>query len=256
MFGWKVAPGVVAVTAAALAVSASAWPCAAAPSLRDMIFPKKAHSDDRRAPTPKVARFVSEDGSRFILDRSTGLTLLKFEGSAEIWVLYPSRGPRNDLIFRNDINQPFIRVTSLGGMTLYFGARSGGAPAAVMGQAEKLRLQAFNAQTLLQRLAQASVRASRSAGRLIVFDAPDVTSGSEAVYADAAALSAEAVAAIAQRRGGRNAMQKIERVQLVQNGKVDAAMRGRTLVVSLTPGKGVAGRPSSHRIMAAAATVR
>src|SRR5688500_3697577 len=47
MFGWKVAPGVVAVAAAALAVSASAWPCAAAPSLRDMIFGKEK-SDDRR----------------------------------------------------------------------------------------------------------------------------------------------------------------------------------------------------------------
>ena len=83
-----------------------------------------------------------------------------------------------------------------------------------------------------------------------------MTQGAEAVYADAAALSAEAVAAIAQRKNGKKAMQKIERVQLIQNGKVDATMNGRTLVVSLNPRKGVAGRPSSHRIMAAAATVR
>ena len=72
-----------------------------------------------------------------------------------------------------------------------------------MGRPTQIRLQAFNAQALLQRLAQASVRASRAAGRLIVFDAPDVTSGSEAVYADAAALAAEAVAAISQRKNGR-----------------------------------------------------
>ncbi len=221
-----------------------------------MLFPGRDKSDDRRSPTPKVARFVAEDGSRFILDRSTGLTLLKFEDSSELWVLVPSRTTRGDILFRNDVNQPVIRVTSLGGTTLYFRARAGGAPAAVMGQAAQLRLQSFTAQALLQRLAQASVRASRAAGRLIVFDAPDVTVGSEAVYADAAALSAEAVAAIAQRRNGRKTVQKIERVQLIQNGKVDAAMNGRTLVVSLTPRRGVAGRPSSHRIMAAAATVR
>jgi hypothetical protein len=221
-----------------------------------MIFGQKERTDDRRAPTPRVARFVAEDGSRFILDRSTGLTLLKFDDSSEIWVLVPSRGPRNDLIFRNDVSQQVLKVTSLGGTTLYFRTRAGGAPAAVMGHASQLRLQAFTAQALLQRLAQASVRASRSAGRLIVFDAPDVTVGSEAVYADAAALAAEAVASIAQRKNGRKAMQKIERVQLIQNGKVDAAMKGRTLVVSLNPKKGVAGRPSSHRIMAAAATVR
>jgi len=256
MFGWKVAPGVVAAAAAALAVSASAWPCAAAPSLRDMIFPRKDDTDGRRTATPKVARFVAEDGSRFVLDRSSGLTLLKFEDSSEVWVLYPSRAPRGDIIFRNDLNQPVIRVTSLGGTTLYFRARSGGAPAAVMGQAAQIRLQNFTAQALLQRLAQASVRASRAAGRLIVFDAPDVTQGSEAVYADAAALAAEAVASISQRKNGRKTIQKIERVQLIQNGKVDAIMNGRTLVVSLTPRRGVAGRPSSHRIMLAAASAR
>jgi hypothetical protein len=221
-----------------------------------MIFPGRDRSDDRRSPTPKVARFVAEDGSRFILDRSTGVTLLKFEDSAEVWVLYPSRAPRGDIIFRNDLNQPVIRVTSLGGTTLYLRARAGGAPAAVMGQASQLRLQSFTAQALLQRLAQASVRASRAAGRLIVFDAPDVTVGAEAVYADAAALSAEAVAAVAQRKNGRKTVQRIERVQLIQNGKVDAAMNGRTLVVSLTPRRGVAGRPSSHRIMVAAASAR
>jgi hypothetical protein len=142
MFGWKVAPGVVAAAAAALAVSASAWPCAAGPlSLRDMLFPKERSNDGRRpTATPRVARFVSEDGARFILDRSTGLTLLKFDDSSEIWVLQSSRGPRNDLIFRNDVSQPVIRVTSLGGTTLYFRARSGGAPAALMGQAAQLRL--------------------------------------------------------------------------------------------------------------------
>lgn len=246
MFGWKVAPGVVAAAAAALAVSVSAWPCAgvAAPNLKDMIFGNKSEK-------PRVAKYATEDGLRFVMDRSNGVTLLKFDDSSEVWVLSPSYAPRGDIIYRDDVGQPAVRMTKLGGMVVYMRNDARGVPAAFLGQATQIRMQAFNAQALLQRLAQASVRASRSAGRLIIFDAPDVTVGSEAVYADAAALAAEAVAAIAQRRGKKQA-QKIERVELVQNGHVDAKMNGRTLVVSLTPKKGVAGRPSSRRIMAAA----
>lgn len=248
MFGWKVAPGALAVTAAALVVSVSAWPSPAAADLRDLIFGSRKSSDERRAP----AVYVAEGGPRFIVDRSTDLTLLKFEGSAELWVLSPSPAPRGDIIYRDDVGRPILRFTKLGGVTIFEGVRSGGSPASFAGRTTALRLQAFNAQALLQRLAQASVRASRAAGRLIVFDAPDVTSGSEAVYADAAAVAAEAVAALAQRTNGRRTTQKIARIQLVQNGKVDAAMNGNTLVVSLTPRRGVAGRPSSRRIIAAA----
>src|SRR3954464_6760665 len=44
MFGWKVAPRALAITAAALAVSLAAWPSLAGPSLRDMLFPNSQKS--------------------------------------------------------------------------------------------------------------------------------------------------------------------------------------------------------------------
>jgi hypothetical protein len=250
MFGWKVAPRALAISAAALAVSLAACPSMAGPSLRDMLF--GPNSDGRRKQIPPVASFIAEDGARFTIDRSTGQVLLKFDNSPEIWVLSSSFGPRGDVLYRNDYGDPFMKVTKLGGATMYFGSRSGGEPVAFVGPAAAIRLQALNAQALLQRLAQASVKASRAAGRLVVFDAPDVTSGSEAVYADAAAVAAEALAKIVQRKNGRKAAARIKRIQLVQTRKVEARLTGDTLVVSIDPRRGVAGRPSSRKMVAAA----
>jgi hypothetical protein len=251
MFGWKVAPRALAITAAALAVSLAAWPSLAGPSLRDMLFSNRQNTDGRRAPIPPVAKFRGENGVIFTVDRSTGVTLVKFDDRPEIWVLSSTRGPRGDVLYRDDSGQLFMKVTNLGGTILY-GVRPEGEAVAFMGPAAAIRLQALNAQALLQRLAQASVRASRAAGRLVVFDAPDVTSGSEAVYADAAAVAAEAVASIAQRKNGKKFVQRIKRIQLVQTKKIEAHLVGDTLVVSIDPRRGVAGRPSSRKMVAAA----
>jgi uncharacterized protein DUF4908 len=251
MFGWEIVRGALVMTIMAMALGVAASPCAAGPlSLRGILFPDLKTRD--RPEMPPLGTFRTEDGVRFIFDRSTGVTLLRFDRSAEVWVLSTTRGPRGDVLYRNDAGDLFMKVTNVGGATMYYGARPGGEPVAFVGPASTIRLQALNAQALLRSLAQASVRASRAAGQLIVFDAPDVTSGSEAIYADAAAVAAEAVMAISQRKNGRKAAQKITRIQLVQGGKVGAHMAGASLVVSIDPRKGLAGRPSSRKMITAA----
>ena len=46
-----------------------------------------------------VARYRSEDGTGFIVDRSTARPLLRFDDSPEIWALSAARGPRGDMIY-------------------------------------------------------------------------------------------------------------------------------------------------------------
>src|SRR5690606_35599225 len=72
----------------------------------------------RRNVTP-VARFDCQAGPAFVLDQSGPRVLLRFEGAAEIWVLRPRAGPRGDVFYRNDVNEPVLRSTRLGGVTLY-----------------------------------------------------------------------------------------------------------------------------------------
>jgi hypothetical protein len=84
-----------ALCACALGVSSSA---VAQPSLRDGLFGR--HSSEGRPPTaPPVARYVSEDGDIFTLDRSTTRPMLKFDGNPEVWVLAPQTYPRGDVIY-------------------------------------------------------------------------------------------------------------------------------------------------------------
>ncbi len=218
-------------------------------SLRDVL----EMQDERRSPPPPVARYVSGDGAEFVLDRSRHMPLLKFEQSAEVWVLYPSAAPRGDVIYRNDVGDPVLRATKLGGLTLFTAARPSGAPAALAGEAEILKLLApLSAAGLLQRLAQASARASRAAQRLIPFEASGVTPGEEPIYADAAIVAAEGISRMSRDPQRRSVVSRVRKVRLLPGRRPSAQVRAGVLQVTLTPTLGVAGRPSSGRILTAA----
>ncbi len=221
-------------------------------TLGDVIFDSQSQ-DDRRAPAPSVARYVSDEGETFVLDRSSPTPLLKFQESQEVLVLVPSQAARGDIIYRDDLGEPVLRVTKLGGLTLFAHGRPGGAPVALAGQAQALRLQAMSAAGLGQRLLQASIKASHAARHLIVFDAQEVTAGSESLFADAAAVAAEAVGRIAKRRDGQTLLGRFTRVLFTPGGSGAASINNGVMHVTLDTGRGLAGRPSSARILEAAA---
>ena len=91
--------------------------------------------DGRNAPMPPVAHYVAGDGDRFILDKSGPVALFKFEHADEIWALHPTPGPNGDTIYRNDIGQPILRATRLGGLTLFTPHMPGGEAVAPEGPA-------------------------------------------------------------------------------------------------------------------------
>jgi hypothetical protein len=228
---------------------------AAAASLRDMLFPPKGEALNR---APTIARYVDEGGSTaFVLDRSSLVTLLRFDDSPEIWVLTPHPGPGGDVIYKNDMGEPVLRATKLGGLTLFTDGRPGGAAAALVGEAQALRpASILTPNALLQHLAQASAHASHAAQHLVVFDAPDVTAQSASVIADAATITAEAMTAMSRRADGRRYLAKLTKVLLVPGRKPSATMTNGVLQVVVaakptTVSDGVVGRPSSRLIDAA-----
>ena len=91
---------------------------------------------------------------------------MKFDDSPEIWALRPHPAPRGDVIYKNDLGEPMLRATRLGGLTLFTADRPGGSPAALTGAGGALRLAPLSPQALLEKLAQASARATRAARRL------------------------------------------------------------------------------------------
>lgn len=220
-------------------------------SLKDFLFGDKAAESQRRAPPPPVARYVTESGEGFILDRSTGKPLLKFESSYEVWALQPEVGPRGDINYKNDLGQLILRATKLGGFTLFTRKRPSGASAEVAGAVQPLRLKPVNPIALYQLLKLSSSRASKAAGRTIGFEA-DATPGSSALIADAALVASEAIVRLSQTRSGQVQMNRIGKVVIVEGARPSIVLKNGVLLIVVAPDQGIAGRPSSERIISVA----
>jgi hypothetical protein len=242
----------VCVSALGFAGSAAA---AGPESLREGLFGQRP-AEGRQFAAPPIARYVSEDGDIFILDRTQPRPLLKFENSNEVWVLAPQPGPRGDMIYKNDLGQPMLRATRLGGVTVFTDQRPEGSAAALAGGGNPLRMSVLGPQALLDRMIQASARASRAARRLIAFEAPSVTPASSSLVGDAAMIASEAVVRISRRPDGPKVLAKFNIIRFAEGRKPAAQVSRGTLQITVTPAQGVSGRPSSDRIVAVARSAR
>ena len=235
---------------AAAALGAAAWfPCAPAHCETDTIREAMvgAAARDAHVHLPIVGRFMSETGSTFILDRSGPAILFRFEHSPEIWALRPTAGPGGDTIYKNDLDQPVVRISRLGGLTVFTTQRPMGAPAMLEGEGAPFHPPLLSAQALLQLLVRDSARASRSAERLIRFDAEPIP-GSEFVIADAAGVASEALVQLAAIREGRPLLERVKKVRLSVGRRSDVHFHAGVLEITVFPKAGLAGRPSSGRI--------
>lgn len=220
-------------------------------SLGEVLF--GSHGDAARRPTtPPVARYLPDSGENFTFDRSASPALMRFDDNPEIWVLQPQPGPRGDVIYRNDVGEPMLRATRLGGLTLFTPRHPDGAAAALEGEATAIHpFSVLSPGALLQRLAQASARASHAVQRLVVFEAPDVTAESATLVADAATVAAGAIGDLAHQGEMPHGLSRLSKVLLLPGRKPAAAMKDNVLQIVISPKLGVAGRPSSRRITVA-----
>jgi hypothetical protein len=248
--GTRSATGSAAILAAALCVVlGAAQPALAGPlgSLSESLFGRHS-KDGRDFAAPLIARYISEDGDVFVLDRTGPKPLLKFEGSVEVWALSAQQAPRGDTIYKNDLGEPVVRATRLGGITIFTDHRPDGEAAALAGPAPPLRLAIMGPQPLLERLEQASARASHAARRLIPFYA-EATPVSAPLIADAAMVTSEAVVRITKRSDGHRILDHILKVHLMEGAKASVQVAQGVLEVTVAPPQGVAGRPSSDLIV-------
>ena len=219
-------------------------------------------AEPQRSAAPPVGRYIDDDGdTSFVLDRSSTVTLLRFEDNPEIWVLTPQPAPHGDVIYKNDMGETMLRSTWLGGLTLFARGHAGGAAASLVGEASQIRpTMVLSPSTLLLRLAQASAHSAHIVQRPVEFEAPEVTPLTASLVADAAGVATEAIASAWQTPNGRRMMIKLSKVLLVLGRKPSVNFSGGVLRIVVAPPPGglpardcVAGRPSSHRIAVALA---
>jgi hypothetical protein len=240
---------VIAATLVAVSLTAFSGGARASPASWVKQALAIAHGGDGRASAaPLVARYSIDEGGAFIFDRSTRRPLLKFD-NPEVWVLSPSHGPRGDIIYKNDLGEPMLRATRLGGMTVFTPRRPEGSAAALIGASSPLRLASIGPLALYQRLVQSSIRCSRAAQHLVGFDAPDTDAASDGLVADSALIITDALVGLSARAGGRAMLARLDRVAFARGTKPGAAYRGGVLTVTFVPTQGFAGRPSSLRVL-------
>lgn len=242
----------------AAAVLGASLPVCAQPFPRNI----SPFGDVQGPSNPPVAKYAAGQGLSFTFDRSTdqSAALLKFDGSGEVWVLQPSPGPGGVTIYRNDVGDPVVRVTRLGGVTLYTPRAPEGMPAALLGGAEDLTPPpVIPLDSFVQRGVQAAYRASlaiqQSLGvqRPITFSTPNlVPLPWTPQFTDAFNVAADAIVKMSRERKAKAFLAKLERVQFVVGQRPEVAINGSVITITLVPTKGFAGRPSSDRIIKAA----
>ena len=216
-------------------------------SLRDLFF------GGARQSAPAVsARYQVEAGGGFVFDTQPGKpAILKFEDSPEIWALHASPGPRGDVIYKNDLDEPVLRATRLGGVTLFTPDQPEGLPAARIGLASPPRMAVdMGPEVLWNIFVEASARASRAAQRLVVFEGPeDLTPATAPVFADAAVVVSQAFARVSgQGKSGRVLLTRFSQVEFNAGRGPAAVARGEIVQITVCPDQGVAGRPSSRKV--------
>ncbi len=230
-------------TALAFAAIAAGGLSAAAP----LLVATPAAAQARRL--PPSARYVSGAGQSFILDTTGARPLLRFERSAEIWVLRPTPAPRGDIIYRNDNGDQILRVTPDGGMTVYTTASPQGSPVSEAGEAERLRTPVLGPIQLFNLMARRSSLVSQAMGRLIQIELSG--SESEALCVEALIVSTDAVIRIARNPSTRDVLSRLRKITVTEGPRPSVAYRAGELRVVVDPSQGVGGRPSSALVIRA-----
>lgn len=200
---------------------------------------------------PPVGRYVAESGEGFILDRSGRHPLLRFERRDETWVLRPSAAPRGDVIYRNDAGEQVLRVTPGGGMTVYTPRAPSGSPASFTGSGQSLTPPTLGPHLLFRLMAQRSYMVSQAVGGRLVEVNLDVDEQYESLSVEAMIVTTDAVIRIARSPTARQYIGDLRSITIVEGPRAGVTYAGGRLTVIVDPRQGMAGRPSSARVIRA-----
>lgn len=203
---------------------------------------------------PRIARYASEFARvSFVLDLSSEVPKIKFDNSDEIFVLRWQPAAGGDRILIRDDNEIVLRISGLGGVTLFTPENGRGVPVAPVGGAQPL-IAATPSIGLVRDIAgRIMLQLRAETGKEIAFEAnwsqvagDRVATG---VLYDAIRNSGTALFQVVRTGPGRAAViARLNRVRFMLSGGAGIFMQGDMLVITIGVGQGLAGRPSSAAI--------
>jgi hypothetical protein len=204
---------------------------------------------------PRVAHYVSEFARiGFILDRSGELPKLKFDGSEEILVLRWQPAAGGDRLLLRDDGEVVLRISGLGGMTLFTPALRGGTPVAPDRPAPPLLPPPPSIGLVRDIAGRIMMQLRAETGKEILLEADWNSVGGDpsarGILFDAIRNAGTALFDVARSGPGRAAVSNyLKRVRFVQSRAPGIFFQGDMLVVNFSVEQGLAGRPSSYAIL-------
>ncbi len=203
---------------------------------------------------PRIAHYISEyDRVGFVLDRSGELAKLKFDGSEEILVLRWQPAAGGDRLLVRDDGEVVLRISGLGGITLFTAQNPRGIPVAPNAAAPPLIPSPPSIALVRDIAGRIMMQLRAETGQEIVFEAnwnavaPDP--GARGILFDAIRNAGTALFEVSRTGPGRTGITTyLRRVRFVQSRFPAASMQGDMLIVQFSVEQGLAGRPSSHAI--------
>lgn len=172
----------------------------------------------------------------------------------EIHLLTPVSAGRGDTIYKDGRGETLLRIASYGGATVFWpGETQGQAASKSYGDGLSLSLAFADVDVVSRRLKAASALLSAKIGVPIVFEIDtlkeDEVAGA-AVLADAISRAASGLDFVANdATGARVIGTRINKVAFIAQDKSSLNLREKTLIVGYNANRGLAGRPSSAKIV-------
>lgn len=195
----------------------------------------------------QVTRAEAENGLDFTIDRTQlGSVLVKYDNSPEVWALQSTSGPRGDEFLRNDIGQVVLRITSLGGVTLFVNGDSVGQAASFAGRGDVIAPMNNRYNGTAQAAVEHWVRQfdTRILPNLRIETIGGVP---PALLNETLEITYDAVDDIPDVVFTRNG-RRFRLIRISRAPQAFAMMQAQVLEIGVTPGIGYAGRPSSAAI--------
>jgi hypothetical protein len=207
-------------------------------------------SSPNAAASQAVSFSAGPNNIRFVLDRSQPrVVLLRFDGDPEVWALTSQWGPRGDEFLRNDIGEVIVRITALGGVTIYGPLGTNGGLAASEGKAKTLSSPARSEATLQATLEKALRWFDKFSNRSIRVEASGTLP--PALVYEALERAAQGMSRAPRGYFGRPERRvKLIRVQRSFD-RPSVRWQSGILTIGVVPGAGFAGRPSSAAVLLA-----
>lgn len=205
---------------------------------------------DRRDQAPPAGRYVAENVG-FTFDRSS--SAVRFDGGREIIVLMRQSAPNGGVIYFNDVGEPVLKVSGLGGMTLFTPEQPQGIPVSFVAVAAPIRMEVLIRPGLdmsdwVQSMSRDISRAVGPGARIGIEAPLPLDQDAYPLLADVLLLTQQAVVRNARRERAREKMRALSTI-FVQMGSAPAVKVERDVLrITIAPSRGIAGRPSSEKI--------